>query len=350
MPKHLLVNLSDPLINLLEERIKISNIKNLFEHSDTVEHWIYNLTKKYGVNSLVGPDLAFGYININDYNFRESIATAKNNILKLLKKILPKNYKSNKDFVEWLFAFKKNQSTISQYFIEVLDRIIKEFDLQRNINKVGNICSNYENGGLLKLINAFDQDRVFQMKYIEALKIDNKKDFHLPFYKINKDNGKRTLHASDLKINNKTEISAPNVFMLSGYDNIVLPMRAHKDRHIIAREFLYQSGFIRSNQIFCDDKWTDKIYSYDLDIFLDETERYFYGTNSINLQSMPEIIKNAREKFLYSQNTEEIFKSWVILSTDNALKNSYYPLLFFIIMRGEMFYNKLSDMYKINLV
>lgn len=347
MPKHLLANLSYPTLKELDSKVGIATIKQHFKYDDTVEHWIKDVTNSLGSFSLVGPNKAFAFSVIDD-SFIQSVRQAKYNIISILRRF-PEQSDSAIEFIEWLLneEFTQVGITISDYYVSLLQRIISKFELDDNI--VIQRMSDLEiQGKTRRLLDIFNNDESLRETYKNALAYEGRKsqdDF--PFYAISKASGERLLPV-DSYISNPTDyLLAPKVLMLNNFENLVLPFHAIESKNVWAREIMYQNKEINCNQIFCDEKWVNKISSFGLNIRLDDEEQRIYGVNSLDTSYFSELIKKGQTMYENGKDVEEKYRGWIITSTFGAMDRMKYPLIFMALLQEKTFLTDIPDFYKL---
>jgi|SRR3989344_4797389 len=346
VPKHLLANLAYPSLKELDSWVGILNLKNKLRYKDTVEHWIQSITHQLGVYSIIGPDKSFAFAQVDD-NFVEAIRSAKGHINTILSKFTTRSNRAI-EFVNWLLDENiKPGITISDYYYDILKKIIKRFGLGENvwIERMSDIPIHEKNRLALE---DFKNDITLQHLYAKAIAIDGKKDSgNFPFYAVSRKDGCRLLPIENY-INNPIEyLVAPKVLMLNNFKNLVLPFHAINKANIHARELMYTHGKIHSNQVFCNEKWLEWLMSFNLTINLDQAETYIYGKTQINFSSFSELIRQGEMIFKEGDDAEERYKGWVASSTFKAIAESKYPLIFLALLQDEIFYKKIPDFYKL---
>jgi len=346
MPKHLLANLACPSLRELDSRVGILNLKNKFRYEDTVEHWIQNITYQLGVYSIIGPDKSFAFAPVND-DFIEALRSAKDHINTILSKFTTGN-NSATEFINWLLDENiKSEITISDYYYDILEKIIKRFGLEENvwIERMSDISLQEKSRQALE---DFKNDITLQHLYAKAIIMDGKKDSgNFPFYAVSRKDGSRLLPIENY-INNPTEyLIAPKVLMLNNFKNLVLPYHAIDKANIHARELMYSHAGINSNQVFCNEKWLEWLMSFDLTINLDQIEAYIYGKTQINFSLFSELIRQGEMIFKEGDDIEERYKGWVVSSTFKAIDESKYPLIFLALLQDGIFYKEIPDFYKL---
>jgi hypothetical protein len=135
--------------------------------------------------------------------------------------------------------------------------------------------------------------------------------------------------------------------MLNNFENLVLPFHAIESKNVWAREIMYQNKKINCNQIFCDEKWVNKLSSFGLNIRLDDNEQEIYGVNILNTSSFDELLKKGQNMYEDGKNIEEKYKGWIVSSTFRAIDRMKYPLIFLALLQGKIFLTDIPDFYKL---
>jgi hypothetical protein len=343
-PKHLWANLAYPAIKEFDDLVGIRNLKDKLEYQDTVEHWIQDTTQRLGVYSIVGPDKAFAFMSV-DNHFSEAVRASKTHINSILSRFKTESDSPIK-FVEWLLDENiSNNLKISDYYKNILEKIIKHFCLEENVwvEKMSDISIQEKNRIVLE---DFKNDTALQNLYSEALSMDGKKDLNdFPFYSVSKRDGQRLLHIKNY-IDNPTEyLVAPKVLMLNNFENLVLPYHAISKANVHARELMYSHKKLHCNQVFCDDKWLEWLASFNMEINLDQIESYFYDKEQIDLSSLNNIFR--KKELSFDGSLEEGYKNWVRTSTMSAIEQSKYPLIFLALLQDKIFYKEIPTFYKL---
>jgi hypothetical protein len=339
LPKHLFANLAYPDLKKFDAEHGIKNIKSELLYPDTVEHWIKDVTLKYGVKSLVGPDRAFAYAVID-----EDFVVAIENAVFDLKRIISKfsEYSdSGVKFTEWLFSEKpKIGETVASYYHYLLVKIVDRFRLSDSVT-IMRMSDPSFSGGHEKLMGYYKTDTMLQNIYQTALTYDGKKDkSDFPFYLVSKVTGQRLIDPQNSLNSDSDYILAPKVLMLNNLKNLVLPYHAVNSNNVLAREVMYSYDQMNCSQIFCDDKWYEHLSSFNLKANLDEEEMEIYGKEEIALSDLNEKI--------YDKNPAlNAYKDWVVGSTMNSLEYSKYPLVFLALLQDRIFYENIPDLYKL---
>lgn len=343
-PKHLWANLAYPALKEFDDLVGIRNLKDTLGYKDTVEHWIQDTTQQFGVCSIVGPDKAFAFMAVNSH-FTEAIRASKNHINNILSR-----FRTESDdhirFIDWLLDENIDPNLkISDYYKDLLEKIIKYFGLEENVwvEKMSDISIQEKNRVVLE---DFNNDKTLQNLYAEALSVDGKKDLgDFPFYSVSKKDGQRLLPIKNY-IDNPTEyLVAPKVLMLNNFENLILPYHAIDKANIYARELMYSHTKLHCNQVFCDDKWLEWLASFNIEIGLDQIESYFYDKERINLSSLSNYFKEKESPL--EMSLEERYKDWVRTSTMSAIEQSKYPLIFLALFQDKIFYKKMPNFYKL---
>lgn len=347
MPKHLLANLSYPALKELDSKVGIATIKQHIRYGDTVEHWIKDITNNLGSFSLVGPDKAFAFSIIDDA-FIQAVRQAKHNIISILGRF-PDQSDGAIDFIEWFLSEEFIQAgiTISDYYVALLQRIIDKFELNDNI-VIQRMSDCDIQDRTKRLLDIFNNDESLRETYKTALAYEARKsqdDF--PFYAISKASGERLLPVDNYISNPIDYLLAPKVLMLNNFENLVLPFHAIESKNVWAREIMYQNKKINCNQIFCDEKWVNKLSSFGLNIRLDDNEQEIYGVNILNTSSFDELLKKGQNMYEDGKNIEEKYKGWIVSSTFRAIDRMKYPLIFLALLQGKIFLTDIPDFYKL---
>jgi hypothetical protein len=340
LPKHLLLNLAYPNIKDLDNEIPINNLKKILGYEDTVDHWIQETTKNFGVNSLIGSDKSYACLKVDD-DFIKAINDSK----KLLKKLLNQFEKSESalNFIEEIFSLDIliKDELVSEYYLKVLNRIIEKFDLSENVS-ISKMSDQNNQDNNLKLLSLYEKDENLQKKYREALNFLKGNDYQdFPFYAISKENGERMLPINKYFENPSKYLIAPKVLMLNNFENLILPDHASESPNVFAREIMYKNKNINCNQIFCDEKWSEHISGFDLKLNLDDIEKDFYDKEDMSFNDLLDTEFSGGEISKY--------KNWVIKSTIRSIKRSAYPLIFLALLQDQVFYKDIPEIYQINI-
>lgn len=339
VPKHFFSNLSSPLLRDLDTFLGIRNLKDqLGCENVTVEHWIQQTTKKFGSWSLVGPDRSFACMSVDD-NFIKAMQTSKNHIKAILSEFKTDN-NDPFEFIDWLFDENiKTSITISDYYHNILNKIIKRFGLEKNVyvGRMSDIFLQENNETLLK---EFLNDEVLGNFYKVALDIDGKKDpDNFPFYSISKKSGERLLPIKNYLDNPQEHLIAPKVLMLNSFENLVLPYHAIDKSNVHARELMYSHEKINCNQVFCDDKWLDWLQNFNITPNMEN-----------NLHNQEFVMSGSfLKKVSWNSNSDfkENYKIWLKNSTVTAIEQSKYPLIFLALLQEKIFYKEIPNFYKL---
>ena len=135
--------------------------------------------------------------------------------------------------------------------------------------------------------------------------------------------------------------------MLNNFENLVLPFHAIESKNVWAREIMYQNKEINCNQIFCDEKWVNKLSSFRLDVRLDDEEQRIYGANSLNTSYFNELLEKGQNMYEDGENIEEKYKGWIITSTFKAVDRMKYPLIFMALLQEKTFLTDIPEFYKL---
>ncbi len=344
MPKNLMANLSCPSLRELDKRIGIQKLKNGLGYIDSVEHWIRNITRQYGSYSIVGPDRAFAFMQA-DNSFIEAINDAKAHILNLLKGINGGN-KNASEFVEWLLEVEPALTpTVSDYYHNVLIKLIKRFGLEKEVHVERMSDSQIQNGNL-KTMQIFSGDESMRALYTKAVLMDGKKEItDAPFYSISKEDGQRLLPVENYIAEPSKYLIAPKVFMLNNFQNLILPHHAINNPHIHAREVMYSHKDMNCNQIFCEDNWLEWIASLGFQMNLNEIESHLYKRSKINFAEL----QSLEDKTLGSPSSQKEYEKWIHSASIEAIRRFKYPILFLALLGDKIFYENHPTFCKLTI-
>lgn len=341
IPKHLFANLAVPSLKDLDAQIGVVKLKEKLGYNGNVEHWIKNTTSQLGTLSLIGPDRAFAFSPV-DQDFLRAIRFAKTHLIEILSRFNDRGEQAIK-FIDWLIDDQVvAEKTISDYYLEIINKIVHRFDLGDKIS-VERMSDKLLQDKNREMLIKFKEDASLQKLYSGALSIDGKKahgDF--PFYSVSKEDGSRLLPIEKYLDDPDKYIIAPKVLMLNNLENLVLPYHAIDKANVQARELMYNSGKVSSNQVFCDDKWFDWVSSFGLKANLDSIESQFYDRPVIDLG----LLKN----FSHQGGINQEYKDWIVKSTIRAFDLAKYPIIFLALLQNDIFYKEIPDFYKLEIL
>ncbi len=338
-PKNMFANLALPNVKECDKKFGIKKIMDEQKYKGTIEHWIHDITNEFGVFTLIGPDKAFSS-QLIDESFIRALQQARNHINRILTRF-PQKSESAIEFINWLFDEKiKTGTTISDYYYQVLVKIIDRFKLSNSIS-LGRMSDFDAQNSNKSLLNEFNKNESLRDRYFTALHIDGKKEpSDFPFYAISKKTGERLLPIEKYLNNPEDYFIAPKVLMLNNHKNLVLPIHAIDKTNIYARELMYKERIINCNQIFCDEKWFDWISSFNLKVNLNEKEANIYGRHDIDFALL-------RMLSLGQEKVKGPYEQWVIESTFRGFNQAKYPLIFLALFQDDIFYKDIPDFYKL---
>lgn len=326
LPNHLFGDLTKSNFKALDETLSLVKLKQIFGESLNLESMIQKFTTVFGQSSIVGPDKAFGFCEV-DQEFINSIQKQTQKVLDL---IVENNFCDNKVFERHkkIFAIRplKGELIVS-YYLKFLENIIEIFDLPNiTISKMTSFGKKNIN-----LYNDFLSNPNFRDVYQEALVIDgNKSEGDLPFYLIDEKDGNRMLVVTNECTESDSYFLSPKVLMLNNFINLVLPFDAHSKQNVQAREVMYKSGLVNCSQIFLNDNWLNYLEKFDIKIG-------HYSAEFFDKKFCKKLAINEENLAVLTTSEKDNLRNWFIDSTKSSIAHLKYPILFLVIFGDDIF-------------